>query len=377
MVAGGLVWRSVERGAFAEPGGPAYEIWDDWDSRPAEGPLRLVQAAIMAANAHNTQPWLFQIHEGVLAVYADRARHLGAFDPYRREMTLSIGCAIQNILLAAGIEGYRLTVKLEPGALRESPPEDLHRLALIAFEEAEPQAHTLYDSLSLRHTDRGPYDRGRGIPSDVLDGFSLLAESEGLKLFFYDEGPQREVFDKLVLDATDYIGRDPEMMAASHAWMRTTPEEVAKRRDGLTLEGAGVTGFKKIMARVLPELSAEEAHAYWRQQTEEVQLKTAPLVGMLCVRTLYDQLQTMSAGRLWQHIHLILSAEGYAGQPLNQPVEVVDRQLQLGEDPDFSGRLADLTGDASWKPTFLFRMGAANGQAPRSPRRALDEVLSV
>jgi nitroreductase len=339
--------------------------------------LRLVQAAILAANAHNTQPWIFQIHENVLAIYADRARHLGAFDPFRRELTLSLGCALQNIVLTAPGAGYRLRVRLEPGALNADPPADLHRVAVIGLEPIAPEPHALHDTVARRHTDRGPYDRRRGVPGDLLEGFNVLAAEEGLKLFFFDEGRDREAFDRLMLDATDYIGRDREMMEASHAWFRNTPEEVAAQRDGLTLEGAGVEGFTKAMARILPPLSAREAHAYWRRQTEEAQLATAPLVGMICVRVLYDQIETLAAGRFWQHMHLVLAAEGYAAQPMNQPAEVVDRQRQLSEEAAVAKRLAALTGDAAWKPTFLFRLGASARDVPRSPRRSLDKVVSA
>ena len=83
LVAGGGVWRAVDQGVFGSDQGPAYEPWENW--REAEGPMELVSAAILAANAHNTQPWLFEVSEARIDLFADRSRDIGAVDPLLRE----------------------------------------------------------------------------------------------------------------------------------------------------------------------------------------------------------------------------------------------------------------------------------------------------
>ena len=78
-----------------------YDPWDEWRSRGDDGSRRPLRTAILAASPHNTQPWLFELSGSSVAVNADRARHLGAFDPFRREMHLGVGCAIENLVRAA------------------------------------------------------------------------------------------------------------------------------------------------------------------------------------------------------------------------------------------------------------------------------------
>ena len=80
LVAGGAVWRAADQGVFSTGEGPAYEPWQTWRSAPA-GPLNLVRAAILAANAHNTQPWLFHVTETRLDLFADISRRIGLTDP--------------------------------------------------------------------------------------------------------------------------------------------------------------------------------------------------------------------------------------------------------------------------------------------------------
>jgi RNA polymerase sigma-54 factor len=53
-------------------------------------------------------------------------------------------------------------------------------------------------------------------------------------------------------------------------------------------------------------------------------------------------------------------------------------ELQLAElnlEPRTAAALAEVTGDAAWQPTFVFRLGRAERPARLSPRRPLEEVL--
>ena len=76
-----LGYRAWSRGVFAGATGAAYTPWDDWGGNDLDGTRRPLRAATLAASPHNTQPWLFDLTGDAIDVYADRARHLGSFDP--------------------------------------------------------------------------------------------------------------------------------------------------------------------------------------------------------------------------------------------------------------------------------------------------------
>lgn len=82
LVTGGGVYRASSQGVFSSGQGPAYEPWDDWKTQPEQGLLRLVQSAILAANPHNTQPWLFRVDESSVERFVDTTRPLETMDPY-------------------------------------------------------------------------------------------------------------------------------------------------------------------------------------------------------------------------------------------------------------------------------------------------------
>src|ERR1051326_1539782 len=84
-----------------------------------KGPLDLVRAAILAANPHNSQPWLFHVTQTQIDLFADRRRNLGTVDPFLREMHIGLGCALENLLLAAAANGYSTQVTFLPDSFDE------------------------------------------------------------------------------------------------------------------------------------------------------------------------------------------------------------------------------------------------------------------
>ena len=57
------------------PEGDAYAPWGLWNDPSLRGaPLALVAAAVLAANPHDTQPWLFRISDDAIEVLADLSR---------------------------------------------------------------------------------------------------------------------------------------------------------------------------------------------------------------------------------------------------------------------------------------------------------------
>jgi len=104
VVFAALAYRAWDRGVFTGATGPAYAAWDEWRGSDIDGNRRPLRAAILAASPHDTQPWAFVVGASEIAIYADRARHLGTFDPFRREMHLGVGCAVENLVCAdAGV----------------------------------------------------------------------------------------------------------------------------------------------------------------------------------------------------------------------------------------------------------------------------------
>ena len=86
-----MTWRAVDGGVFASGTGPAYAAWDQV-RLSGQNVVGMVRAAVLAANAHNTQPWHFKVAKYRVDLFADTSRTIGAMDPLGRDAHLTGVC---------------------------------------------------------------------------------------------------------------------------------------------------------------------------------------------------------------------------------------------------------------------------------------------
>jgi hypothetical protein len=75
---------------------------------------------------------------------------------------IGLGCALENMSLAAAAEGYAADVQLLPN------PADATHAARLTLTPAATQASALYTAIPARHTDRSAYDTARPVAAETL-----------------------------------------------------------------------------------------------------------------------------------------------------------------------------------------------------------------
>jgi nitroreductase len=375
-VMGGGVWRAYDQGVFSVGEGPAYEPWKGWRGAN-DGPLALVRSAILAASPHNTQPWLFKVAPSAIELHIDTGRNVGALDPFLREEHIGMGCALENLLLAAPANGYAATATLQPGKLGPIPsepqPQFLARVDLAAGTREESE---LYKAIPRRHTNRGPYDPEKPIPTDLLEGLAHLAEDlSDTKLFLFTAQADRKKIVEVSSAANQEVYSDPNVQRGSEQWIRLKWSEVQRYRDGLTIDAFGLPPIADAMAKMMTPGMLAWAASHSEKNGYSNLMLSAPLIGFIAVRDRYDREQCLRAGRLWQRAHLLATARGVAARPCNEAVEMVDHELALGRLASRDALLNQITGDSTWQPTFVFYSGYPTLMAHASPRRPVEAVV--
>jgi hypothetical protein len=74
----------------------------------------LIRYATLAPNGHNTQPWRFRTVENGLAILPDFDRRTPVVDPDDHHVFVSLGCATENLAIAAGATGRAGDLAFDP-----------------------------------------------------------------------------------------------------------------------------------------------------------------------------------------------------------------------------------------------------------------------
>ena len=61
----------------------------------------IIHYATLAPSGHNTQPWKFSIKDNSILIYPDYSRRLSVVDPDDHALFISLGCALENLVIAA------------------------------------------------------------------------------------------------------------------------------------------------------------------------------------------------------------------------------------------------------------------------------------
>ncbi|MGV9712662.1 Acg family FMN-binding oxidoreductase [Gordonia sp. NPDC003424] len=370
VVGGGAVSvRAASNGVFDSGEGTPYDLWSSWQSQP--GLRGVVAAGVLAANPHNTQPWIFAIGADGIDLYADPTRVMPIMDSDGRERMVGFGCAIENMVVAARARGLAAEVTPIPDG---SPGHVAHigvRPAVSAPTE------DLAPAVGRRHSNRGPY-ASRPVSAEILA--ALANHPAGTfgtvdpEIVWITDPDRRRALGALYVEATQAIIDDTPMSEESFAWFRNNRGDIDAHRDGLTLDAQGMGSAMLAAAKILPAQSRTSGDEFWLKTTREVHTATAAAYGIVRVPDVGDPESRLAAGRLIQHVHLAATAQGLAMQHMNQITERIARDAAQGHPDRFGSRWSAIIGIPQSRALVSLRIGYPQHSAGLSPRRALSDV---
>lgn len=305
----------------------------------------LVHAASLAPSSHNTQPWLFRLREDGIDLLADRTRALPVNDPNDRELTISCGCALFNLRVAAAAAGLRADVVLLPDA---AEPDLLARVALATTAAPGAEA-ALHAAVGKRRTFRKRFS-STPVDVDVIRWLVEAAQREGATLIMLHAPEARASAAQLVAEGDALQWADPRWRRELAAWMHPR-----RRGDGLLVPGL-VAPMVQAVVRSFD--MGDGVAATDRELADE-----SPLLAVL-VTVADTPRDWLMAGQALQRLLLVGVAHGLQASYLNQPVQV----------EALRPRLQNLTGQTG-HPQVLLRLGSAAAAPRATPRRPVADVL--
>jgi hypothetical protein len=109
--------------------------------------IQMVLHAIKGPSGHNTQPWLFHIDSDAIETHPDLLRTLPVVDENHCELYISLGCAAENLIIAAGAMDYETRYSV----LSESGKEPFIRIEL---RKGEAEMSYIFEQIEKRQINR-------------------------------------------------------------------------------------------------------------------------------------------------------------------------------------------------------------------------------
>jgi len=306
---------------------------------------RLVYYARLAPSSHNRQPWKFVVGESEIDLFADVDKWLRVADRDRREMFISLGCAIESIRIAADYAGYGTAVRHFPVTNNESLVARIG-VNLDGPKRDEAAGHLLR-YMTLRHTSHRMFEPARLVSEvDRKSLYNAFQIGEVSLQLTSDPG----VFSSLAqleTRADAQLFADPEYRLEISGWLS---------RD--------LFGASWLLSK-LGQLAIEHLPMGNRVgQSDGARLSSAPLVGILSTKgdRRVDELQT---GEAYLRVALVAERYDLRIQPVSQMVEV----------PEARAEAARLCGVGDRVLQHMFRIGHAQPDAVRTDREPLASLI--
>jgi len=309
-----------------------------------EAQLRfLLRFAILAPSPRNSQPWAFTIRGNRVLLLADFARSQPVSDPDRRELYIALGCALENLLVAAEHFGFdhRVSYFPRPGQ------EDL--AAMISFQPggtvSSARSGTTLGSILRRHNEPGLF-QSQSVSAEVQRRLTACCIDPDLVVNLSDDTLFHRWIDALTVTSDRADLANPAFRMELQYWRSLSVF-------GSSLE-SGMAGTAK-------RRTSREAMAL----LDHLKVQSAPLIGL--IRGAGDShLIHLKSGQLFERIWLTATALGVNINPMSQTMRR----------PELRATVTELMPSVGWVPQHLFRVGySGEEQESRTPRRPLEEVL--
>lgn len=320
---------------------------------PRDADVRdLIRYATLAPNGHNTQPWRFAAAPGQIIIRPDFSRRTPVVDPDDHHVFVSLGCAAENLAIAAAARGHNGDLVFDnagDGGIG------------FAYRPAASQASALFDAIPQRQSTRADYD-GRPVSAADLRTLAAAAVVPGVDMVLITDRPAMDRIRDSVVAGNSTQMADPAFVRELKSWLRFSPRHAIETGDGLFSVASGNPALPEWLG---PHFFDMLVTAKSENDRYASQLRSSSGVAVF-VGQRNDREHWALAGRACQRFALQATALGLKHAFINQPTEVASLRPEL----------AALVGMAGRRPDIVMRFGYGP-LLPYSARRPVAAVLAA
>jgi hypothetical protein len=321
---------------------------------PEEIYEKIIRHAVKAPSQLNSQPWRFEVEPGYISLLPDFSRSLSAIDPCNTNLYISLGCVLENLVLASRELGFE--------AIPEIRKFPLYTMVRIKIEEGgSPDPSGLFDQIGHRQVIRSKF-APVNISEVLIDKLSAESSGDGISIVPL---MKKELWPQIIL----LIGKGMQILNNQRPyvkeqlhWIRFSEKEAMSKGDGIRSASLGLPLSGSRLGRLF--ITGQFAEKKQVKRWTKLINQSSGLVLFAVNENRKDQL--IKLGSSMQRFVLSLSNAGiqYAHVPL--PMEYILIQKQLAE-------LCKAEGNV---PLQLIRIGKGK-PTPYSFRRNIVQNVSI
>ncbi|MFR4276462.1 MAG: Acg family FMN-binding oxidoreductase [Bacteroides thetaiotaomicron] len=312
--------------------------------------LFMIEQAIKAPSGHNTQPWLFKINDANIEIYPNLDKSLPVVDFDNRELFISLGCATENLCIAASHKGYETFVS--------NNKEGVITIELTKCDSVTP--NPLFEQIAVRQTNRSEYNRNI-IPIDTIEILQTLPIETGINVHFYKTGTQEfDTISNFVFRGNVLQMQDEAFKKELKQWMRYNKKHQNETNDGLSYAVFGAPNLPKFIIKPIMSKAVNE-----KSQNKGDKKKIESSSHFILFTTNNNTVdEWINLGRSLERFLLKSTELGIVHAYLNQPNEIRELSEQMAE-------LLNISGEYT---TILLRIGYGE-KMPYSKRKGIENVM--
>lgn len=313
----------------------------------------LVECAIKAPSGHNTQPWKFENIEDGIIIHPDFSRALPIVDGDNHALYISLGCALENIIIAASTKGFESTVYY---------PEDSKSSIKVLFHTENKFNVTkdpLYDVISSRQVNRSKYFE-KIVSNEDLQKLSSSFKFEGITIHILNDKEQFTKIIPLIIEGNNLQFENKQFVNELTSWFRYSKSEAEKTKDGLWTAAMGLPNMGKLIGNfAMKNFVSAKSEA---KRLNDILQHTQGLAIFISDKN--EVTYWVNIGRAFQRFGLTATKFGISHAHLNMPCEEVSVRQKLAKE----------LGVENKHPLLLIRYGYAD-KMPYSYRRNTEDVI--
>lgn len=291
----------------------------------------------LAASSHNTQCWQVAVDEAnrELLINVDRDRQLLFADAEGRELYISLGCYVENLLQAFEAYGYST-------AINYLPDEDKQNIVVhIRYTKNNGDAvnQEIIETIKRRHADKSEFN-SKAIDSEVVKALleyeHMTSISSSARVMYFankSDGNEMQKYadsiKSISLAAMNRQCQEDAYRQELSSWLRFSNKEVEEKQDGISAEMMGMSGIIKAIYYLGFNHEKAMGDSFANQGIALAEKQLDNCSGFFVVTSEDNPAGWINAGRRTQHLWYHCTEYFIAMQPFSAALELQDTRQSL------------------------------------------------